>query len=558
MRGVETIHDAIPKVLIVEDSDQQRAALSQLIARLGYQSTSTASCAESRAALSAGRFACCFIDVGLPDGRGVDLLDEFRAADSAMVPVMLTAEQNTDVVIEAMRGGAFDYLIKPIDLMFLRAALTRAMAHHNLLRERAELVALLRNERDRLKIKIDEATADIRTYAKSCEAANSLLHALLEITQLSEHNQSDEMLLGAVAKKMSEHVPLMCAAVCDYQRDEFVSASRREGKRFETIRARMETSSPTASAFAASEVDLLTSYWVGRHTGLVTETYNAFVYPQSSGGRVHCTIAFYLGRDFNPAGAQDEFLATCAHFVSYEYERHRLMVHAAQQASLGNIAIELSRSFMKSLTAMQTASDFVAESVQSEDDREALGIVRRNTELLTDQIRQFNDLAAHREDSIESIALAEFIEQTLNLLAVSIETRGVKIRTDFQTESECVLLNGSALARTFLDLISCAVRAGKRGSSVDIAVSSPDPAHVVCSINHTVASVPLFVSTGQDDRPRDFGSYANHPAYALAQRTVQSCGGKLSLESLDTGRSVFRILLPRDATSTAWGDGKLA
>jgi K+-sensing histidine kinase KdpD len=223
------------------------------------------------------------------------------------------------------------------------------------------------------------------------------------------------------------------------------------------------------------------------------------------------------------------------------------MLHAAQQASLGNIALELSRGFLQSLTAMRTATDLLTESLSSEDDRDGIAIISRNAEWLASQVRRFNSLAQNREDSVETVQLSKFIEQSLGLLSGSIENRGVRINTEFNVESTCVLLNGAALARTFLDLISCAVRTVKRGATIEISIDETEPSHVACSITHTSSAGQVFNVMGGETFQNSLPASKDHPTYTLAQRTVQSCGGKLVLEALDGGVNVFRIVLPRNA-----------
>lgn len=67
------------------------------------------------------------LDVRLPDKSGLDLFTEINQFDPQLPVVMMTAFTTTDTAIEAMKRGAFDYLIKPVDLKQLRAVVAKAI-----------------------------------------------------------------------------------------------------------------------------------------------------------------------------------------------------------------------------------------------------------------------------------------------------------------------------------------------------------------------------------------------------------------------------------------------
>jgi two-component system nitrogen regulation response regulator GlnG len=79
------------------------------------------------------------LDLQLPDGSGLDLFDQVRAADPKRPVVFITAHGTTETAIEAMKRGAFDYLTKPLDLDGMSQVLARAFEAARLMREPAEL-----------------------------------------------------------------------------------------------------------------------------------------------------------------------------------------------------------------------------------------------------------------------------------------------------------------------------------------------------------------------------------------------------------------------------------
>ena len=526
-----------------------REVLSEQLEELGYECQCAASCAEGREAVREGKFACCLIDLGLPDGRGLDLLAEFAEIDPHMVPVILTGDSSPDTVIETMRAGAFDYLMKPADMATLNAGIARALNHHEVLYERAMLVELLSKERDELNIRIAAATEDIRDYAKSCEASNALLHGLVSLTQLSTGFQNDETLLKSVFSEISRHLPLHCLALCDISQDEFLSAVRNgENGQAEVIVSSGENGQTGLdSVLAVAEPKLLTHYWIGRHTNLDPSALSSYVYPQELWNGPVCMVGFYFDPEFEADESEKEFLGMCAHFTAFEWQRLRLLLHAAQHATLGNIALEVSKSFLQSLTAIRTASDVVSETVKNEDATEGLSIIGKNVEFLTGQTQVFHNLSSGRSDSVESVQLDEFIDEALELLAMSITSRGVRIEKDFDEDNHCVLLNGTALTRTFLDLISNAIRTVEVNGSVYLSLQNCDDDHIRCRISHNIANPGMFGLSDASNTQSLHELVKVHPGFMLAQRTVNTCGGKLTLERDGESRNTFQIVLPRNA-----------
>lgn len=103
------------KTLLVED----HATLSEVIAgglrRAGFVVDTAASVAEAREAVLLGDYALAILDLGLPDGSGIDLLAEWRAT-TAFPVIVLTARGALGDKIEGLDRGADDYIVKPVEI----------------------------------------------------------------------------------------------------------------------------------------------------------------------------------------------------------------------------------------------------------------------------------------------------------------------------------------------------------------------------------------------------------------------------------------------------------
>jgi len=108
--------------LIIDDDENFRLSLELLVQREGFATRSAASVADARARISESRADVLLVDLTLPDGEGLGWVREEPAAAGAEV-IVITGNATVDSAIDAMQGGALDYLTKPIDRARLRTAL---------------------------------------------------------------------------------------------------------------------------------------------------------------------------------------------------------------------------------------------------------------------------------------------------------------------------------------------------------------------------------------------------------------------------------------------------
>ena len=116
------------RILVIEDDDVLRDGLIEGLALEGHTVDAVADCADAREAVAGFAHDAIVLDIGLPDGSGLDLLREWRRAGLATPVLLLTARNMTGDRIAGLDLGADDYLGKPFDLGELAArlrALTR-------------------------------------------------------------------------------------------------------------------------------------------------------------------------------------------------------------------------------------------------------------------------------------------------------------------------------------------------------------------------------------------------------------------------------------------------
>jgi DNA-binding NtrC family response regulator len=128
-------------VLVVDDEDTARSFVSQALRDAGYDALEAGTLAQALQALEAGAADVILLDVSLPDGSGLSLLDRIAQENPSPPVIIITAFGEVDMAVEAMKRGAQDFLQKPLDFDRLLRAVDRGREIVALRRE----LALLRH-----------------------------------------------------------------------------------------------------------------------------------------------------------------------------------------------------------------------------------------------------------------------------------------------------------------------------------------------------------------------------------------------------------------------------
>jgi two-component system response regulator PilR (NtrC family) len=119
-------------LLIVDDEASLRDFLSIVFEDEGWRVETAGSVAEARAAVAKNEPDLILCDLMLPDGSGIDLLRDVKAASPSIAVVMITAHTSTKSAVEALKAGAFDYIAKPFDIDELKIIVRNAVERKEL------------------------------------------------------------------------------------------------------------------------------------------------------------------------------------------------------------------------------------------------------------------------------------------------------------------------------------------------------------------------------------------------------------------------------------------
>ncbi|TAL95746.1 MAG: sigma-54-dependent Fis family transcriptional regulator [Paraburkholderia sp.] len=136
----------MPHALIVEDDPNSLSGLSAILAADGFSVDTATTLAEARAALARFIPDVVLVDLNLPDGSGLDLLQHLPAQPpgGALPVIVMTGNATVESAIEGLRHGIWDYLLKPVNIPRLRSLLARIPRPYELTEEVQTLRAALR------------------------------------------------------------------------------------------------------------------------------------------------------------------------------------------------------------------------------------------------------------------------------------------------------------------------------------------------------------------------------------------------------------------------------
>ncbi|WP_206452840.1 sigma-54-dependent transcriptional regulator [Aurantimonas marina] len=201
----------IQAVLIVDDDPIQRRLLDAQVARAGLRPVP---CGGGRAAIDALRdgeaaqIDAIILDLMMPDMSGLEVMAEMRRRRLDIPVIVQTAKGSIDTVVEAMRAGAFDFVVKPVSPEKLRATLDKA------LRMRAATRRRSRKTSDVPRLDDAAASAALRpVLSNAAKAATSTIPVLIE----GETGVGKEWLARAIQahgdRALAPFVPVNCGAM---------------------------------------------------------------------------------------------------------------------------------------------------------------------------------------------------------------------------------------------------------------------------------------------------------------------------------------------------------
>ncbi|MFP3868677.1 MAG: diguanylate cyclase [Desulfobacteraceae bacterium] len=172
-------------ILLADDDPQIINALQEYLAEAGYQVRAVTDGQQALAEFQAGKYQIAILDLFMPGISGLDLLTQFKQISPETEIIIFTGYADLDSAIEALRRGAYDYLLKPIPrLETLTVLIERALERQQLSQANQAMVAELTSAREALAQQRRDELKRIRQIGEGLSKAlnlNRIIDLLLDL-----------------------------------------------------------------------------------------------------------------------------------------------------------------------------------------------------------------------------------------------------------------------------------------------------------------------------------------------------------------------------------------
>jgi two-component system response regulator AtoC len=200
----------MPHALLVDDDVNFILGLAEVVGREGFTTKTAHSLKEARAEIGKTPPDALLVDLHLPDGSGLDLFKELEGNPAEVI--LITGQATIDTAIEAMRRGASDYLVKPVDFARVKMVLANVLRTRELKQEIGTLRGELR-KLGRFGPLIGGSTVMQRVYDLISRVAQTDATVLIQ----GETGTGKELVAQTVHDLSRRHkeafLPLNCGAV---------------------------------------------------------------------------------------------------------------------------------------------------------------------------------------------------------------------------------------------------------------------------------------------------------------------------------------------------------
>jgi two-component system, NtrC family, response regulator AtoC len=202
----------LSQILVVDDEQSNREALTLLLQSAGYKVHSASSGEEALSILQQTPFEIVITDLFLPGVSGIDILKQVKMDFPYINVIVITGQASAETAVEAMKEGAFDYITKPFNFEKLKVQVAKAIEKSRLVAENLYLRQQLRG-----KYKFDKIIGNSSSMQQVFARMERIVHTDSTILILGESGTGKELVAKAIhyngARKDKPFIAINCGAI---------------------------------------------------------------------------------------------------------------------------------------------------------------------------------------------------------------------------------------------------------------------------------------------------------------------------------------------------------
>lgn len=204
-----------PNLLVIEDNEDLGLSIAEVLRKKGFCVNTVFSGEDGYDFVKNNFVDLTLLDIRLPGKNGLQILQELKELDPDIIVIMMTAFADIEPAIDAMKKGAFDYLVKPFDLDELRVVVQKAIETQNLRREVARL---------RWKQQLDSPSSEIYGTSSGIMKVTEFINIVSQTPKTSvliqgESGTGKELVANAIHnssdRRENPFVKINCGAIPD-------------------------------------------------------------------------------------------------------------------------------------------------------------------------------------------------------------------------------------------------------------------------------------------------------------------------------------------------------
>ncbi len=206
--------DSIENILVVDDEEAIREVVSTMLESKGYRCTAVSNGRAAQDQVKRTTPDLVLSDMIMPEMDGIKLLEWLRQYDPEVPVIMVTAIHDISTALEAIRRGAYDYILKPFEKDQLFLGVNRALQHRRLVAENRNYQRTLEQQVEERTARLTVALAQLeQSYDDTLEALGSALD--LKDAETEGHCQRVTAFTISIARSMpvpNAYLPVLARA----------------------------------------------------------------------------------------------------------------------------------------------------------------------------------------------------------------------------------------------------------------------------------------------------------------------------------------------------------